>query len=43
MKVRKGALNLMRANRTTCNIYKLLGNIVVGDVASVEFDNVQPN
>lgn len=25
--------------RTTCNIYKLLRNIVVGDVTLVEYDN----
>jgi transposase InsO family protein len=39
LKVSKGALTVMRAKRTAGNIYKLLGNTVVGDVASVESDN----
>lgn len=39
MKVKKGILYVMRANRITYNIYKLLGNNVIGDVASIEFDN----
>lgn len=38
MKVSKGVLFVTRERRTEGNIYKLLGNIVVGDVASVEFD-----
>lgn len=33
MKVHKGVTTLMKARRTTVKIYKLLGNIVVGDVA----------
>lgn len=39
MRVRKGALIVMRAWRTTINIYKLLENTVVNDVVSVEYDN----
>lgn len=39
MKVNKGALNVMRARRTAGNIYKLLWNTVVDDIASLESDN----
>ena len=40
LKVNKGSLTtVMRAKGSTSYIYKLLENIVVGDVASVEFDN----
>lgn len=37
--VRKGALNVMRGRRIASNIYILLGNIDVCDIASVEYDN----
>lgn len=36
IKVRKGALIVMRAKSIVGNIYKLLRNFIVGDVASVE-------
>ena len=39
IKVIKYSLNVMRSRRTEGNIYKLLGSIVVGDVALVESDN----
>lgn len=39
MKDSKGVLIVMREKRTASNIYKILGSTVVGDVASVEFDN----
>lgn len=39
MKVSKSALIMMRGNRVACNIYKLLGNTIVGGVALIEFDN----
>lgn len=39
MKVNKGVLTVMRAMKVVGNIYKFLGNIVVGDVASIESDN----
>lgn len=39
MKVNKGSFNAMRARRTTCNIYKLLENLIVCDVVSIKSDN----
>lgn len=39
MKVSNGALIVMRSKRIIDDIYKLLRNIVVGDVASAESDN----
>lgn len=39
MKVRKGALIVMREMRNASNIYKVLGNTIVGYVVSSEFDN----
>lgn len=39
MKVSKGALTVMGAKKTTSNMYKLLGNIIVCDVASVQSTN----
>lgn len=39
MMVNNGVLIVMRLKKTTSNIYKLLGNTVVGYVASVESDN----
>lgn len=38
-KVNKGALTVMRPIRIAGNIYKVLANIVVGDVASVDSNN----
>lgn len=39
MKVSKGDLIVMRANKTTNNIYKILWSIDIGDIASFEYDN----
>jgi hypothetical protein len=41
MKVVKGAMVVMKGEKNSKNIYKLLGNTVVGGAASVEseFDN----
>lgn len=39
MKVSKGVSDMMRAKRIASNIYKLLGNISVGDVTSFKFNN----
>lgn len=39
MKVSKGVLIGMRSRRNTGNVYKLLGNIVIGDVVSFESYN----
>jgi hypothetical protein len=38
MKVVKGAMVVMKGEKNSKNIYKLLGNTVVGGVASVEFE-----
>lgn len=35
----KGDLIVMRANKTTNNIYKILGSIDIGHIASFEYDN----
>lgn len=39
IKVSKGTLTMVIIKRIVDNIYILLGNNVVGDVVSVEFDN----
>jgi hypothetical protein len=39
MKVTKGAMVMMKWQKSSKNIYKLLGNTVVGGIASVEFDS----
>lgn len=39
MKVNNGALTMMREMKTSGNIYKLLRNTLMVDVASIEFDN----
>ena len=39
LRVTKGVLNVMKGKRTTKNIYKLLGNIVIGGVTVVESDH----
>jgi hypothetical protein len=36
MKVTKGAMVMMKGQKSSKNIYKLLGNIVVGGITSVE-------
>lgn len=38
MKFTKGALIMLRRRMISSNIYKLLGNLSVGNVAAVEFD-----
>lgn len=39
MRVIKDAMAMMRERRITGNIYKLLGSIIMGDVAYVKTDN----
>jgi hypothetical protein len=39
MKVTKGAMVVMKGQKSSKNIYKLLGNTVVGGIASVESDS----
>ena len=39
LRVTKGVLTVMKGKRTAENIYKLLGNIVIGGAATVEFDH----
>ena len=38
LRVTKGVLTVMKGKRTTRNIYKLLGNIVVGGATVVKYD-----
>jgi hypothetical protein len=38
IKVTKGAIVMMKGQKSSKNIYKLLGNIVVGGITSVEFE-----
>lgn len=39
MNINNDSFIVMRAKRNTCNVNKLLGSNIVGDVASVESDN----
>lgn len=39
MRIYKGAMNVIKTKRTTCNIYKLLWGKIMGDVAYVGTNN----
>lgn len=39
MRISNGAMKVMVARRTTCNIYKLLGGTIMGDIEYIEIDN----
>lgn len=39
MRISKGVMTVMSTRRNACNIYKLLGGIIMGDITFVENDN----